>query len=79
MPSIAPVVLAVSSENQTELSDADARIRAIINPPAACPVCWIEEHHYPPPSTHTTRICPTHAAEMWARSETHKSHQEVRQ
>lgn len=76
--SIAPVVLALSSDGQPEISDADARIRAIANPPAACPACWAEQYGRPLPGNYTTAICPIHAAAMWAVSESRKSHAGVR-
>jgi hypothetical protein len=65
------VTLALSSDSVPD--DGSAAIRAIANPPAACPVCWVEAHGRPLPGNYTTRICPLHAAAMRVMSEARKS------
>lgn len=54
--------------------DGSAAIRAIVNPPTACPSCFFERGEPWPASNPSTRICERHAAEMRARSEALKSH-----
>lgn len=72
MSILAPVTLAMSSTGAPD--DGSAAIRAIANPPAACPVCWTEAHGTPLPGNYTTRICPLHAAAMRVLSNARKSH-----
>lgn len=76
MSSVHPLTLAVSSSQAQPIpvDDGSAAIRAIVNPPSACPVCWIQSNHRPLPGSYTTRICSQHEAEMRARSDALKSH-----
>lgn len=70
MSSVHPVKVVLSSN--PPLDDANARIRAIVNPPAACMLCYYERGEFSPPGT-TATLCDRHRKELETRSDALKS------
>ena len=73
--SIPPMLLAASSASVPD--DGSAAIRAIAQPPKACPICYAEQGQRFP-STHSTAICPTHATALRIMSDARKQQREAR-
>lgn len=65
MSSVRPVTVDLSSA--APLDGANARIRAIANPPGACVLCYHERGQACPPNT-TVQLCERHRREMEAHS-----------